>query len=127
MGYEAAPHSLGDFVRFVSREYGRPRIYITENGVCDNAEPDANGVIDDHVRIDLLNGFLAGLHGAIQDGADVRAYYQWSLMDNFEWAFGFSKRFGMIFTDFATQRRIPKNSAAYFSEVIRKNGIEIGG
>jgi beta-glucosidase len=126
MGYEAAPDSLGDFVRFVSKEYNRPKIYITENGVCDNSEPDANGAVDDHVRIDLLNGFLAGLHGAIQDGGDVRAYYQWSLMDNFEWAYGFSKRFGMVFTDFATQRRIPKKSATYYSEVIRKNGIETG-
>ena len=123
MGYEAAPHSLGDFVRWVSNEYGRPKIYITENGVCDNAEP-VNGVIDDHVRIDLLRGFLAGLHGAIQDGADVRAYYQWSLMDNFEWAYGFSKRFGMVWTDFATQARIPKRSATFYSEAIRRNGIE---
>jgi beta-glucosidase len=123
MGYEAAPHALGDFVRFVSKEYGNPRIYITENGVCDNAEP-VDGVIDDHNRVELLRGFLAGLHGAIQDGADVRAYYQWSLMDNFEWSFGFSKRFGMVYTDFATQQRIPKRSAAFYSEVIQRNGVD---
>ena len=125
MGYEAAPHSLGDFVRWVSNEYGRPKIYITENGVCDNTEPNADGVIEDTTRVDLLRGFLAGLHGAIQDGADVRAYYQWSLMDNFEWAFGFSKRFGMVYTDFETQKRIPKRSAAFYSQVIRDNGIEV--
>ena len=123
MGYEAAPHSLGDFVRWVSKEYGRPRIYITENGVCDNTEP-IGGVIDDRVRVELLRGFLAGLHGAIEDGADVRAYYEWSLMDNFEWAFGYSKRFGMVWTDFATQERIKKKSAAFFSEVIRRDGVE---
>jgi beta-glucosidase len=123
MGYEAAPHSLGDFVRWVSNEYGRPRIYITENGVCDNTEP-VDGVVDDRVRIELLRGFLAGLHGAIQDGCNVRAYYQWSLMDNFEWAFGYSKRFGMVWTDFATQKRIKKKSAAFYSEVIRRNGLE---
>jgi len=122
MGYEAAPHSLGDFVRWVSKEYGRPPIYITENGVCDNAEP-IGGVIDDHVRVELLQGFLAGLHGAIQDGADVRAYYLWSLMDNFEWAFGFSKRFGMVWTDFATQERIWKRSAAFYQHVISLNGL----
>lgn len=125
MGYEAAPHSLGDFVRWVTREYGRPKIYITENGVCDNTEPDANGVIDDHVRMDLLKGFLGGLHGAMEDGADVRAYYQWSLMDNFEWSFGFSKRFGMVHTDFGTQKRTPKNSAAMYSEIIRRNGFDV--
>ena len=123
MGYEAAPHVLGAFVRWVTNEYGRRPIYITENGVCDNTMP-ANGVIQDGARIDLLRGFLAGLHGAIQDGCDVRAYYQWSLMDNFEWAFGFSKRFGMIYTDFATQERIPKASAAFYSETIRLNGID---
>ena len=123
MGYEAAPRSLGDFVRWVSNEYGHPRIYITENGVCDNTEP-VNGVIDDHTRVELLRGFLAGLHGAIQDGADVRGYYQWSLMDNFEWSFGYSKRFGMVYTDFETQARIPKKSAAFYSDVIEANGVD---
>lgn len=123
MGYEAAPHALGEFVRWVTNEYERPRIYITENGVCDNTEP-VNGVIDDHVRIELLRGFIEGLHGAIQDGADVRAYYQWSLMDNFEWAFGYSKRFGMVWTDFATQERIKKRSAAFYTDVIQRNGVE---
>jgi beta-glucosidase len=125
MGYEAAPHALGDFARWVSKEYGRPKIYITENGVCDNAEPNADGVIEDTTRIDLLRGFLAGLHGAIRDGADVRAYYQWSLMDNFEWAFGFSKRFGMVHTNFETQTRTPKQSAAFFSDVIRTNAVDV--
>jgi beta-glucosidase len=124
MGYEAAPDSLGDFVRWVSKEYDRPKIYITENGVCDNTEPGPDGTIDDHVRVELLRGFLAGLHGAMQDGADVRAYYQWSLMDNFEWAFGYSKRFGMVYMDFATQARIPKRSAAFFSDVIARNGVD---
>lgn len=124
MGYEAAPHALGDFVRWVSQEYGNPRIYITENGVCDNTEPGPDGTIDDHVRIDLLHRFLAGLHGAIQDGADVRAYYQWSLLDNFEWAYGYRMRFGMVYTNFETLERIPKRSAAWYSEVIRRNGVE---
>ena len=124
MGYEAAPHALGDFVRWVSNEYGRPPIYITENGVCDNTEP-IGGVVDDQDRIALLRGFLAGLHGAIQDGADVRGYYVWSLMDNFEWSFGFSKRFGIVHTNFDTQERLPKRSAAFYSEVIRENGVSV--
>ena len=123
MGYEAAPHALGDFVRWVSNEYGHPKIYITENGVCDNTEP-VDGVIDDHTRVELLRGFLAGLHGAIEDGCDVRGYYQWSLMDNFEWSFGYTKRFGMVYTDFETQQRIPKKSAAFYSEVIRNNAVD---
>ena len=123
MGYEAAPHSLGDFLRWVSKEYDRPKIYITENGVNDNAEPE-NGVIDDHVRMDLLRGFLAGVHGAIQDGVDVRAYYLWSFCDNFEWAYGYSKRFGIIHTDFETLKRTPKKSAHLYSEIIRTNSVE---
>jgi len=125
MGYEAAPHALGAFVRWVSREYDRPRIYITENGVCDNTEPDASGVVDDTTRQELLRGFLAGLHGAIADGCDVRAYYQWSLMDNFEWAFGYSKRFGIVYTDYRTLARIPKKSAELYAEIIRRNGVEV--
>ena len=125
MGYEAAPFALGDFLRFVSAEYGKPKIYVTENGVCDNTEP-VNGVVDDVQRTELLRGFLGGMQSAIADGAaDVRAYYVWSLLDNFEWAFGNSKRFGIVFTDFATQARIPKASAAFFSDVIRRNGLEV--
>ena len=123
MGYEAAPHALGDYVRWMTNEYGRRPIYITENGVCDNTPP-VDGVVNDETRIDLQRGFLAGLHGAIQDGCDVRAYYQWSLMDNFEWAFGYSKRFGMVWTDFETQARIPKASAAFFSGIARRNGLD---
>jgi beta-glucosidase len=124
MGYEAAPHALGDFVRFVSEEYGRPRIFVTENGVCDNTPP-VNGVIDDQPRVALLRGFLAGLAGAIAGGADVAGYYVWSLLDNFEWALGYSRRFGIVWTDYQTQERIPKASARFYSEVIRRNGVEV--
>jgi beta-glucosidase len=125
MGYEAAPFALGDFLRFVSAEYAKPKIYVTENGVCDNTDP-VNGAVADVERTELLRGFLAGMHAAIADGAaDVRAYYVWSLLDNFEWAFGYSKRFGIVHTDFATQVRTPKQSAAFMSEVARRNGVEV--
>jgi beta-glucosidase len=123
MGYEVAPHALGDFVSFVTKEYDRPRIYVTENGMCDNTPP-RNGVCDDQPRIELVRGMLAGLGRAIEAGADVHAYYLWSLLDNFEWALGYSRRFGIVWTDFETQERTPKASARYFSEVIRANGVE---
>jgi beta-glucosidase len=123
MGYEVAPHALGDFIRFVSREYDRPRIYVTENGVCDPASP-VDGVIDDHLRTETLRGFLSGLAGAIADGADVGAYYVWSLFDNFEWAFGYSRRFGIVYTDYETLARIPKRSAKFFRDVIARNAVE---
>ncbi len=125
MGYEAAPHSLGDFVRWVAKEYGNPVIYITENGVCDNTEPGSDGAIEDATRMELTRGFLEGLHGAIADGADVRAYYMWSLMDNFEWAFGFTKRFGIVHTDFETLNRTPKASAAMYAAIARANALEV--
>src|SRR5262249_7450230 len=84
MGYEAAPFALGDFLRFVSREYSKPVIYVTENGVCDNTVP-VSGAVDDVERTELLRGFIGGMHAAIADGsADVRGYYVWSLLDNFE-------------------------------------------
>jgi beta-glucosidase len=122
MGYEKAPHALGDFVRFVSAEYERPKIYVTENGVCDNTEP-LGGRIQDGDRIHLLEGFLAGLASAIHEGAaDVRGYYVWSLLDNFEWAYGYSKRFGIVYVDYRTQQRIPKASARWYAEVIANNG-----
>lgn len=124
MGYEAAPHCLGEFVRWISAEYGRPKIYITENGVCDNTGLGPDGQVHDAVRVDLLRGFLAGLHSAIADGVDVRAYYQWSLMDNWEWAWGFFNRFGLFHTDFETQVRTPKDSAQFYRELITRNGFD---
>ena len=123
MGYERAPHALGDFVRFLSAEYERPKIYITENGVCDNTEP-VDGEIDDVDRESLLRGFLEGLHRAIEDGADVRGYYLWSLLDNFEWSFGYSKRFGIVHTDYDTLQRTPKRSAGFYRDVIANNGFD---
>ena len=123
MGYEVAPHALGDFVRFVSREYDRPVIYVTENGVCDPAAP-IDGVVDDHLRTETLRGFLAGLARAIADGADVRGYYVWSLLDNFEWAFGYSRRFGIVYTDYETLARIPKRSARFYSDLIARNAVD---
>ncbi len=124
MGYEQAPDSLGDFVRWVSAEYARPKIYVTENGVSDPTPPE-DGVVDDQLRLGLLRGFLAGLSEAIADGADVRAYYVWSLLDNFEWSLGYSRRFGIVWTDYETLERRPKRSAAFYSDVIRANAVEV--
>ena len=124
MGYERAPFALGDFVRFVSKEYGRPRIHVTENGVCDDAPP-ADGRVDDTGRISLLRGFLAGLARAVADGeADVRSYYLWSFLDNFEWAYGTSKRFGLVWVDYETLERLPKASFGFYRDVIRSHGVE---
>ena len=123
MGYEATPNALADFLRVAWKEYGPLPIYITENGVCDNT-PLLDGAIQDTARVELLRGFLTGLAGAIEEGIDVRAYYVWSLLDNFEWALGFSRRFGIVWVDYETQKRTPKASASFFRQVIERNGVE---
>jgi beta-glucosidase len=78
-----------------------------------------------HDRIAYLSQHLAAVHAAIADGVDVRGYYVWSLMDNFEWAWGYGKRFGIVYVDYASQRRVPKASAHWFSEVIRSNTVTV--
>jgi len=122
IGWEAAPHALGEFIKFISKEYDRPIIYITENGVCDNTQEE-NGTVPDQPRIELLQGFLAGLSQVIDEGANVRGYYLWSLLDNFEWVFGYSCRFGIVWIDYESLERIPKQSSAFFGQVIRDNGL----
>ncbi|MEE8556626.1 MAG: GH1 family beta-glucosidase [Myxococcota bacterium] len=123
MGYEATPDALADFLRVAWKEYGPLPIYITENGVCDNT-PLLDGAVKDNARVELLRGILTGLAGAIEEGIDVRAYYVWSLLDNFEWAFGFSRRFGIVWVDYESQKRTPKVSARFFRQVIERNGVE---
>lgn len=124
LGWEITPYVLGAFVAWLDREYGRPPIYITENGMCDGT-PAQQGVVGDARRVELLRGMLAGLHAAILEGADVRGYYVWSLLDNFEWAVGYAARFGLVWVNFETQERIPKDSAVWFREVIRQNGPNV--
>jgi beta-glucosidase len=98
-------------------------LYITENGSAwqDYVTPD--GTVDDYERMDYLHGHLAALHQAIADGVDLRGYFAWSLMDNFEWAEGYSKRFGLTFVDFGTQRRILKRSGEFYASVVHANAL----
>lgn len=98
-------------------------IYITENGLPVSGEDRAQ-ILDDQERIDYIRGVLIPLHKAIQEGIDVRGYYLWSLMDNFEWSAGFEARFGLYYTDYETLARIPKKSAGWYADVIAKNGFD---
>ena len=92
---------------------------ITENGAAFDDQPDAEGFVDDtDDRLDYLRRHLAAVHGAIGDGADVRGYLAWSFMDNFEWALGYQKRFGIVRVD-ESQRRVPKASATWYGTVAR--------
>jgi beta-glucosidase len=104
------------------REYRIP-MAITENGAAyeDVVAPD--GAIHDSDRVRYLHEHLVAIHGAVSDGVDVRGYYLWSLLDNFEWAWGFSKRFGIVRVDFETQQRTVKDSGLFYSRVARTNVV----
>jgi beta-glucosidase len=123
MGWEVYPDHLYDALTRITRDYDAPEIYITENGA---AFPDelAGGAVIDPLRLDYLRTHLRAAHRAIQDGVKLRGYFCWSLLDNFEWSFGYSKRFGIIYVDYPTQRRIVKASGRFYSEVARRNGLE---
>jgi beta-glucosidase len=127
MGWPVTPNGIGDLLVRWTREYGElvPQMFITENGCAYETGPDANGVVNDVQRIEYLNDHLYNIQDAISRGADVGGYFQWSLMDNFEWAEGYSKRFGIVYVDFDTQERIPKESANFYSEVIRSSGANL--
>ncbi len=99
-----------------------PPIYITENG-CAYDDPVVDGRCADPRRIEYLDLHLRAVKDAIDEGVDVRGYYQWSLMDNFEWALGYDKRFGLVHVDFDTLERTPKDSAHWYREVIKRNGL----
>jgi beta-glucosidase len=123
MGWPITPQGLGDLCVRWTREYENlPPIYITENGVAYDIGLSDEGEVHDPKRIEYLNDHLRSIRSAIARGADVRGYMQWSLFDNFEWGYGFSKRFGIVHVDFETQVRTPKDSAKFYSEVIRTNG-----
>ncbi len=96
---------------------------MTENGIALDDAVGADGLVHDPRRIDYLAGHFAAAEAAIADGTDLRGYFVWTLLDNFEWSLGYRPRFGLVYVDFATQARIPKSSAAWYSEVIRANGL----
>ena len=116
-GWPIAPAAFTEILHTFKDRYGDrlPPIYITENGCAIN-EP-----VEDQRRIDYLDGYLRALKQAMDDGVDVRGYFQWSLLDNFEWAAGYSQRFGLVHVDFDTQVRTPKASYHWFRDVIRQS------
>jgi beta-glucosidase len=123
MGWEVWPQALYDMVMHISREYNHPVIEITESGCAYNDGPDASGFIRDSRRIEYHRQYLQALAHAIADGADVRGYHAWTLMDNFEWAEGFSQRFGLVYVDFKTQQRTMKESGRWYGKVAAGNGL----
>jgi len=123
MGWEVCAPALRRMLVKINSGYKLPPIYITENGVSFKDEVSADGKIDDPRRIEYLKNHFIQTRLAMLDGVDVRGYMVWSLMDNFEWGYGFSKRFGLIRVDYATQKRTVKASGEWYAEVIKNNEV----
>jgi beta-glucosidase len=125
MGWEVWPQGLHDVVMWITREYGRPAIEITENGCAYNDGPDASGEIHDARRVAFYEGYLRELARAIAGGADVRGYHAWSLLDNFEWVEGYGQRFGLAYVDFKSPQRARtlKESGRWYGRVAASNVV----
>lgn len=121
--WPVTPEALFWGPKFLYERYKKP-IYITENGISCHDRISLDGKVHDPSRIDFLQRYLRELKRAAADGVDIRGYFQWSLMDNFEWNFGYSERFGLIYIDYQTQKRIWKDSAYWYRDFIGKNGEE---
>jgi len=120
MGWSIVPWGCRKLLHWINERYDNPEIVITENG-CALDDKVANGIVPDEKRIDFLQEYLGECHRAIQEGVNLKGYFLWSFMDNFEWALGFTRRFGIFYVDFSTGERIAKKSAKWYSEVIRNN------
>jgi len=117
------PEALYWGPRHVAKLWNVREIYITENGCSSSDVPAADGMVYDTDRVMYLRNYLTQLHRATADGVPVRGYFLWSLMDNFEWADGYTNRFGIHYVDYKTQKRTPKLSASFYREVIARNGV----
>jgi beta-glucosidase len=123
MGWPVESDGLTELLVRIHREYAQLPLYITENGAAFYDYVDPEGGVDDEERVAFLDAHFRAAHIAMEQGVDLRGYFVWSLLDNFEWAHGYSKRFGIVFVDYGTQRRIPKMSAGWYKGVIERNGL----
>jgi beta-glucosidase len=123
MGWEVYPEGLFRMLGRLHFAYDFPAIYITENGAAFPDRVDPDGQVDDPERLSYLQRHLEMVHRAVSVGIPVQGYFAWSLLDNFEWGYGYSKRFGLIYVDYPTQKRIPKASSRWYQKVIQQNAI----
>ena len=123
MGWEVHPESLYKMLGRLYFDYDFPAIYITENGAAYVDEVSADGEVHDPKRVSYYVRHLEQVHRAIEAGIPMKGYFAWSLMDNFEWAYGYSKRFGLVYVDYQTHQRIMKDSAKWYQAIIEKNGF----
>jgi beta-glucosidase len=126
-GWPVVPDGLRELLTGLRERYGAalPPVYVTENGCSQSDEPGPDGGVDDRERIDFLRGHLDALDRARSEGVDVRGYFVWSLLDNFEWEEGYHQRFGLVHVDFATGRRTPKASYHWYRDFLanREDGV----
>jgi beta-glucosidase len=123
MGWEVCPEGFRDILVRLHEDYRFPAIYVTENGAAYRDEIGPDGRVEDPKRIAYLRGHLKAVAQAVAAGVPLRGYFVWSLMDNFEWAHGYTRRFGIVYMDYATQRRIPKGSAHWYRSVMDSGGV----
>ena len=122
MGWVVDPSGLYDLLLRVHRDYGPIPMAVTENGAAFEDVPGPDGEVDDPRRIGYLRDHISAVRDAITAGVDVRGYFVWSLLDNFEWSYGYSKRFGIVRVDFATGRRVVKASGHWYRRIVESNG-----
>ena len=123
-GWPVTPECFRWGLKFLYERYKMP-IFVTENGICSKDVISSDGRIHDPQRIDFLNRYILAMHQAMEEGADIRGYFQWTLTDNFEWDRGYQDRFGLVYVDFATQRRYRKDSSFWYEQVIRTQGANL--
>jgi beta-glucosidase len=123
IGWEVYPAGLSTLLVRLRDEYDPPRIYITENGAAFHTHPDDTGHVHDMARQQYLHRHLSATLDACRAGVPVAGYFVWSLLDNYEWAKGYTQRFGIIWVDYATQQRLPKGSAHWYRSVIRQHAL----
>jgi beta-glucosidase len=125
MDWEITPEAFRRLLTRVSSQYDRPAIYITENGAAFDDTIGGDGKVHDPRRVAYLKSHIQQMALAMQDGVDLRGYFAWSLLDNFEWAEGYTKRFGITYVDYPTQKRIVKDSGEWYAQLAAANQIEM--
>lgn len=123
-GWGIYPPGLRSVLLDLKDNYGNPKMYITENGCAAQDIPDSKGYVEDWDRVNYLRSFFIAAHDAIQMGVNLQGYFVWSLMDNFEWAQGYSRRFGIVRVDYTSLKRTPKLSAHWYRGVISRNEVD---
>jgi beta-glucosidase len=127
MGWEVYPPGLTDVLLEVKQRYGDVPLYVTENGAAFYDPPSSESLVDDPLRVRYLQDHIRAAQRARARGVDLKGYFVWSLLDNYEWAHGYSKRFGIVHVDFQTQKRTIKASGRFYAEVIRTQGTVLAG